>query len=70
MLVFNKLLHKTDTSTYIRFCQVKYHQSGVILILLKKNVNAEDLVKKYFNILIRATRPIDEVIIGVKVIKY
>lgn len=49
---------------------MKYDQSGVISILLKKNVNVEDLVKKYFNILIRATRPIHEVVIGVKVLKY
>lgn len=70
MLILNKSLQKTGTSAYIRFCQVRYAQSGAISELLKKKVSIEDLVKDYFNVLIKMAKSINEAVIRVEALEH
>ncbi len=47
-----------------------YAQSRAISALLKEKTSKEDLVKEHSNILIRAAKSIDEVVIGVEVLEH
>lgn len=69
MLVLNKSLQKTRVLIYIRFSQVKYAQSGAILALFMEKPSTEDLVREYFDLLIKAIKSVDKRVIVVEVLK-
>lgn len=48
---------------------MEYNQSGVISVLLKEQVNIEELVKEYSNLQIRMAKSIDKEVIGVETLK-
>lgn len=66
MLVLNKSLQKTEIPAYIRFLRVGNVQSGAISALLTEKLSAEDLVREYSNVLIRAAKSLDKSVIGVE----
>ncbi len=70
MPVLNESLQKTGVPAYIRFCRVRYAQSGAISALLKEKISAEDLVKEHSNVLIKAAKSIDEVVIRGEALKH
>lgn len=69
MLVLNESLQKTGVPAYIRFCRVGYAQSGAISALLTEKASAEYLVREHSNVLIRAAKSIDEIVIGVEALE-
>ena len=69
MFVLNESLQKTGVPAYIRFSRVGYAQSGAISALLTEKSSAEDLVREHSNLLIRATKSVDERVIGIEALE-
>ncbi len=69
MLVLNEFLQTAGIPAYVRFSKVGYSQSGAISGLLTERSNAENLIKDYSNIFIRAAKLINEGVIGVEVLE-
>lgn len=69
MLVLNESLQRVGIPAYIRFSMIGYSQSEAISTLLTKKFNAEDLIKGYANMLIRAAKLVDEEVIKVEALE-
>lgn len=69
MLVLNEALQKVGVPSYIRFSRLRYFQSGSISALLREKSNAEELIKDHSNTLIRATKSVDEGVVGLEALE-
>lgn len=63
------LNERVNLPAYVRFSKVGYSQSGAISGLLTEKSNAEDLIRDYLTILIRAAKSVDERVIEVEALK-
>lgn len=70
MLALNEALQKAGEPISIRFSRVSYSQSGAISALLTEKGDATELLKICTNILIRAAKTIDRVVIGVEALEH
>ena len=66
MLLLNE---RVNLPAYVRFSKVGYSQSGAISGLLTEKSNAEDLIRDYLTILIRAAKSVDERVIEVEALE-
>ncbi len=66
MLVLNE---RVNLPAYVRFSKVGYSQSGAISGLLTEKSNAEDLIRNYLTVLIRAAKSVDERVIEVEALE-
>lgn len=70
MLIFNKSLQKAKISTYTQFNRVKYLQSVISKFVTKNESSIKILIMNYSNMLIRATKSIDEEVIEIKALEW
>ena len=69
ILALNEALQKVGIETKIRFSRVKYAPSESISALLTEKANAMILIPSRSNLLIRAAKSVDEVIVRVEVLE-
>lgn len=62
-------MEKVGEESPVRFCQVKYAPSGAISTLLTKKADAGLLIPRRANLLIRAAKSVDSVVVGIKVLE-
>lgn len=70
MLALNKILQKTNEKLCIQFSQARYVFSGAISALFTKKTDIKQLIFQQSNLLIKAIKSIDQVVMGVNVLKY
>ena len=69
MLALNEALQKIGEEPHVRFCRVKYAQSGAISALLTEKADAGVLIPRRANLLIRAAKSVDTAVIGIEVLE-
>lgn len=69
MLVLNKALQKAGIEPKVRFSRVWYAPSGSISALLTEKADASMLLPHRSNLLIRATKTVDNAVIGVEILE-
>lgn len=69
MLALNEALQKVGKESHIRFCRVKYAQSGAISALLTEKADAGLLIPRRANLLIRAAKSVDTAVVGIEVLE-
>lgn len=70
ILALNKALQKAGVGAKIRFCRIRYAQSGSILALLTEQADAAMLLPQYSNLLIEAAKSVDQSVIGVEILQH
>ena len=67
MLALNKALQKAGEKT--RFCKVRYSPFRAVSVFVTKKLNTGSIVPRLSNLLISATKTVDQAIIGVTILK-
>lgn len=67
MLVLNEALQQAGEETSLRFIRVWYAASGAISALLSKKADAEQLLPRRSNLLIRAVKAVDPAVVGIEI---
>lgn len=70
MLTLYESLQKAEIPAYTRFSTIEYSKSGVIPALFTEKSNAENLVSDHSNMLIRATKSVDEKVIYIEALEW
>lgn len=69
MLILNEKLQQANLPAYIGLSKVGYSQSGAISGLLTEKSKAEERLKNYSIIFIRAAKSVDKAVIGVEALE-
>ena len=70
MLALNEALQKAGVESKTRFIRVKYAPSGSISAFLTEKSDATMLLPQRSNMLIRAAKAIDDVVIGIEILEH
>lgn len=70
MLALNEALQKAGEAQDIRFSRVRYAPSGAISALLTEKADAGLLVPRWSNLLIRAAKSVDTLVVGVEILEH
>lgn len=69
MLALNKALQRAGVEPKVRFSRVRYAPSGSISALFTEKADATMLLPQWSNLLIRAAKMVDDMIVGVEILE-